>query len=116
MRRFPDEKITRRYWFDKMSTLSIFKERMTLSFEYQEDLEGGRANEGEGKKYFHHFHSKQVSGVCTCYADVWLYTYSTWRFFDAYNNGYINSEHCDSFIFSEISGLFLLLVECINFI
>lgn len=54
LRRFPDEKITCRFWTDKIRDLSFSLERMTLSFLYIEDI---------GGQYNHHFHSKQVRRV-----------------------------------------------------
>ena len=55
LRRFPDEKITCRFWNDCISQITSNEDSMIVSFSYKEAL-------GE---YTHHFHSKQVSIFCS---------------------------------------------------
>jgi hypothetical protein len=56
LRRFPDERITCRFWNDRISKISTNHTHNTVSFLYQE----------ETGDYYHHFHSKQYNEVYQC--------------------------------------------------
>ena len=55
LRRFPDERITCRFWNDQILNIDTDESRLTISFQYKEG----------SSEYWQHFHSKQVSHLVT---------------------------------------------------
>ncbi|XP_011405011.1 PREDICTED: MAP kinase-activating death domain protein-like [Amphimedon queenslandica] len=56
LRRFPDERITCRFWNDHILNIDIDESRLTISFLYKEG----------SSEYWQHFHSKQYHEIYQC--------------------------------------------------